>query len=105
MVTSSTQKLDIPCWRDYNVTMTGKMKLRKIGNSLGTTFSRELLQKAGLTGDEELEVITAHGEITLRKRSGVPVEFSEAEAQALASGEYDTEAGQSALDKVRKAVE
>ena len=86
--------------------MTGKMKLRRIGNSLGTTFSRELLQKAGLTGDEELEIVTAHGEITLRKsRSGVPVEFSEAEAQALASGEYDTEAGQSALDKVRKAVE
>jgi len=86
--------------------MAEKMKLRKIGNSLGTTFSRELLQRAGLTGDEELEVITANGEITLRKsRSGVPVEFSRTEAQALACGKYDTKAGQSALDKVRKAVE
>lgn len=81
------------------------MKLRKIGNSLGTTFSREVLQKAGLDGDEELEIFVSRGEITLRKaKGGISVEFSKVEADALAAGKFDTKAAMAGLEKVRKAV-
>lgn len=82
------------------------MKLRKVGNSLGLTFSKEILQKAGLTGDEELEVTASRGEILLRKtKGGLTVEFSKAEATALAGRKFETKAGESALEKVRKAAE
>lgn len=85
--------------------MFGKMKLRRIGNSLGTTFSKETLQKAGLSGDEELEVVAGVGEIRLRRASGrLVVEFTKAEAAALASGKLETKAAETALDKVRKLV-
>lgn len=92
--------------RDYNVTMlSNTMKLRRIGNSLGTTFSREILQKAGLTGDEEIEVIVGNGEIKLRRTSErVVVEFTKAEAAALAATQSETKAAESALNKVRKLV-
>lgn len=81
------------------------MKLRKIGNSLGLTFPKDVLNKAGITGNDELEVSVLHGEIVLRKaKGGAVVEFSKAEVVALATGEFESKAGKSALDKVRKAV-
>ena len=83
--------------------LSNTMKLRRIGNSLGTTFSKEVLQKAGLTGDEEFEVIAGGGEIKLRRSSErVVVEFTKAEAVALAATQSETKAAASALNKVRK---
>ncbi len=85
--------------------MQGAMKLRKIGNSLGTTFSKDVLQKAGFTGDEALEVVASPGEIRLRRASGrIVIELTEAEANALAAGDMDAEAAVSALAKVRAMV-
>lgn len=82
------------------------MKLRKIGNSLGTTFSKEVLQKAGFTAEDQLEVVVATGEISLRRaKGGIVVEFSKAEAGALTSGKLESKAGISALAKVRKLVD
>lgn len=81
------------------------MKLRKVGNSLGLTFPKDVLNKAGITGDDELEVSVVRGEIVLRKaKGGAVVEFNKAEAAALAAGEFESKAGKSALDKVRKVV-
>lgn len=78
------------------------MKLRRIGNSLGTTFSREILQKASLAGDEELELITFPGEIRLRRVSDrIVVQLTEAEAKALTAGNLETKAATTALAKVR----
>lgn len=85
--------------------LSNAMKLRRIGNSLGTTFSKETLQKAGLTGDEEFEVVVGNGEIKLRRTSErVVVEFTKAEAVALAATQSETKAAESALNKVRKLV-
>lgn len=81
------------------------MKLRRMGNSLGTTFSKDLLQKAGFSGDEELEVSVAPGEIRLRRANGrFVVELTKGEATALATGRMDSKAAESALGKVRKLV-
>ncbi len=82
------------------------MKLRKIGNSLGTTFTRELLERAGFGEGQELEVAAKPGEITIRPsiRTGVIVEFTEAEAKALAAGKLDTKAGEAAMNKVRGSI-
>lgn len=83
------------------------MKLRKIGNSLGTTFNRELLERAGIGEGQELDVIAKPGEITIRPatRIGVVVEFTALEAKALVAGKFDTKAGESALNKVRGSIE
>lgn len=91
---------------DYNVTMlTNAMKLRKIGNSLGTTFSREVLQKAGFEGDEDLEVSVTTGEIRLhRANSPLMVELTRAEANALADGKLESKAAVAVFAKVRKLV-
>lgn len=81
------------------------MKLRRMGNSLGTTFSKGLLQKAGLSGDEELEVVAVPGEIRLRRaNSRFVVELTKSEATALATGKMDSKAAETALGKVRKLV-
>lgn len=79
------------------------MKLRKVGNSLGTTFSKEVLQKAGLTADDELEVAVSAGEIRLRRADGrLTLELTKAEAMALADGKMDSKAGLSVVAKARK---
>jgi antitoxin component of MazEF toxin-antitoxin module len=82
------------------------MKLRKIGNSLGTTFTQEILAKAGISEGQELEVIGTLGEIKIRPAAGnsVIVEFSAAEAKALAGGKLDSKSGESALNKVRRVM-
>lgn len=82
------------------------MKLRQIGNSLGTTFSKGTLQAAGFDGNEELEVVASLGEIILRRsRKRLVVEFTKSEATALATGKFDSKAGEAALEKVRKLTE
>lgn len=86
--------------------MSNAMKLRKIGNSLGTTFSKEVLQKAGFAADDQLEVTASAGEIRLRRAGGrLVLELTKAEAGALAEGKMDSKAGLSALAKARKLME
>ncbi|WIM05926.1 MAG: hypothetical protein OHM77_01130 [Candidatus Nitricoxidivorans perseverans] len=81
------------------------MKLRRIGNSLGTTFSKQLLNRAGFKGDDELEVAAVSGEIRIRHASSrLTIELTTAEAKALLEGATDTRAWKSAMNKVKKKV-
>lgn len=82
------------------------MKLRKIGNSQGTTFSREMLNKAGFRDGQELDVLVTMGEIKIVPTvgSGVTVSFTPAEAKALAAGKLDSKSGEAALTKVRRMI-
>jgi putative addiction module antidote len=79
-------------------------KLRKIGNSLGTTFSQELLAKAGLSEGDELDIVASNGEIRIRALTNIVVEFSEHEAKALANGDFSSKHGDAALTKIRRAL-
>lgn len=86
--------------------MQNQTKLRRIGNSLGTTFSKGVLQQAGLTGDEPLELVVRPGELRLRRAMAcIAVEFTPAEATALAAGETATKAARAAQAKVRKLLQ
>jgi putative addiction module antidote len=106
MGTCEKKPLDISKERDYAVITRGNMKLRRIGNSLGTTFSKELLERSGLKEDDELEIQATPGEIRIRRASSqLVVELTEPEAKALASGNVDTRAWHSAIAKVRRLVE
>lgn len=81
-------------------------KLRRIGHGFGTTFRQEILDKAGLVGGEELEILAMPGEIRLRRTDGrIHVELTPAEAAALIKGETETRAAKRAIAKVSKAVE
>lgn len=82
------------------------MKLRKIGNSQGTTFSREVLNRAGFEEGQELDVLASPGEIRIVPAvvSGVTVSFTTAEAKALATGKLDSKSGEAALNKVRRII-
>lgn len=82
------------------------MKLRKVGNSLGATFSREALSQAGFTVGQELEVIAKHGEIKIRPASASTflVGFTADEVKALAAREWNSKPGESALSKVREII-
>ena len=82
------------------------MKLRKIGNSHGTTFSREVLNRAGFEEGQELDVLASPGEIRIVPAvvNGVTVSFTTAEAKALAAGKLDTKSGEAALNKVRRMI-
>ena len=82
------------------------MKLRKIGNSQGTTFSREVLNRAGFEEGQELDVLASPGEIRIVPAvvSGVTVSFTTAEAKALAIGKLDSKSGEAALNKVRRLI-
>lgn len=79
-------------------------KLRRIGNSLGTTFSKELLQQAGFSGDEELQITAAPGEIRIRSATKILVELSRAEADALATGNLASKPAAAALNKIQTQV-
>jgi antitoxin component of MazEF toxin-antitoxin module len=82
------------------------MKLRKIGNSQGTTFSRDMLSRAGFEDGQELDVLVSPGEIKIVPAivSGVTVSFTTAEAKALATGKLDSKSGEAALNKVRRII-
>lgn len=82
------------------------MKLRKIGNSQGTTFSRDMLNRAGFEDGQELDVLVSAGEIKIVPAvvSGVTVSFTTAEAKALATGKLDSKSGEAALNKVRRMI-
>ena len=82
------------------------MKLRKIGNSQGTTFTREVLNKAGFEEGQELDILASPGEIKIVPAvvSGVTVLFTTAEAKALATGQLGSKPGEAALNKVRRMI-
>lgn len=82
------------------------MKLRKIGNSQGTTFSRDTLNRAGFEDGQELDVLVSPGEIKIVPAvvSGVTVSFTTAEAKALATRKLDSKSGEAALSKVRRMI-
>jgi len=80
------------------------MKLRKIGNSLGTTFTRDVLATAGFTEEVELEIAATPGEIRIRPPAGaaILIEFSPEEAEALFRGHVDTAFLTAARAKIRE---
>ena len=62
------------------------MKLRRIGNSVGTTFSREVLAAAHIDPSEELEIVAVAGEIRIKKANpSVLLDLSKEEVALLAS--------------------
>jgi antitoxin component of MazEF toxin-antitoxin module len=78
------------------------MKLRRIGNSLGTTFGKALLDRAGFKEDDQLEIQAVPGEMRIRRASnGLVVELTQSEANALAEGNTKSRAWKSAIEKVR----
>ncbi|MDK6079758.1 hypothetical protein [Massilia varians] len=92
---------------DYHVsTARETMKLRKIGNSQGTTFSRDVLNKAGFADGQELDIVASPGEIKIVPAAveGVLVSLTVAEARALASGKIDSRPGLAAVNKVRRLI-
>lgn len=88
------------------ITLRTAMKLRKIGNSQGTTFSRDMLNKAGFADGQELDVLVSSGEIKIVPAvvSGVTVSFTTAEAKALAASKLDSKSGEAALNKLRRMI-
>lgn len=81
------------------------MKLRKVGNSLGTTFSKDMLSVAGFTEEDDLEVIAAPGELRITKPvTGVSLELSLAEAKAIAQGKMDSPEVAGVVEKARRLV-
>lgn len=82
------------------------MKLRKIGNSQGTTFSREVLNKAGFVDGQELDIVASPGEIKIVPAAfdGVLVPLTVAEAKALAAGRIESKPGLAAVNKVRRLI-
>ena len=86
------------------ITMSN-MKLRKIGNSLGTTFDKATLARAGFGEDDSLIVTSATGEIKIRRVGGRQVlDLSETEIRALASGDTTSKAGKALAAKARKLL-
>lgn len=81
------------------------MKLRKIGNSLGTTFDKATLARAGFSENDELIVASTAGEIKIRRAGGRQVlDLAEAELRAVASGDTTSKAGKAVAAKARKLL-
>jgi hypothetical protein len=82
------------------------MKLRKIGNSLGAIFTRDLLALAGFDTDHDLQITAEPGAIHIRSNSPkVVVAFTSREAEALVLGQNDTKAGISAIRKIQRIID
>ena len=82
------------------------MKLRKIGNSLGTTFRKETLVRAGFVEADELEVQAVPGEIRIRRTGGrLSLDLTRAEAKALVAGNAESKAGQAVQAIARKLLD
>lgn len=81
------------------------MKLRKVGNSLGTTFSKDLLTTAGFEDDEELEVVATPGELRITRLSNrMTLDLTPDEASALATGNLTSKPGKSVLAKAKHLI-
>lgn len=81
------------------------MKLRKIGNSLGTTFDKATLARAGFGESDALVVTSTAGEIKIRRAGGRQVlDLAEAEIRAVATGDTTSKVGKAAAAKARKLL-
>ncbi len=81
------------------------MKLRRIGNSLGTTFDKATLARAGFSEDDALVVTSTAGEIKIRRAGGRQVlDLAEAEIRAIATGDTTSKAGKALAAKARKLL-
>lgn len=81
------------------------MNLRKIGNSLGTTFDKLTLARAGFGESDTLVITSSPGEIRIRRAGGrQTLDLSEAEILALASGDVTSKAGKAVAAKARKLL-
>ena len=85
--------------------MNATMKLRKIGNSLGTTFYKGTLARAGFSEHDTLIVASTAGEIRIRRAGGRQVlDLSESEVRAVAAGDTTSKAGKAVAAKARKLL-
>lgn len=85
--------------------MNALMKLRKIGNSLGTTFDKATLARAGFGENDELVVTSTVGEIKIRHAGGRQVlDLAEPEIRAVATGDLSGKAGKAVVAKARKLL-
>lgn len=83
----------------------GTMKLRKIGNSLGLTFDKATLARAGFGEGDPLMVSSTPGEIKIRRAGGrQTLDLSELEIRALAEGDTTSKAGRAVVAKARKLL-
>lgn len=81
------------------------MKLRPIGNSVGTVFSKDVLQRSGLAEGDELVADVAPGEIRLRRAgNSLMLPITEDEAKAIAGGKPGGKVWNSVVAKARKLV-
>lgn len=81
------------------------MKLRRIGNSLGVTFDKPTLARAGFGEGDQLVVTSATGEIKIRRAGGrQALDLSEAEIRAVATGDTTSKAGKAVAAKARKLL-
>lgn len=81
------------------------MKLRKVGNSLGTTFAKDLLTTAGFEDGEELEVVATPGELRIaRLSSRITLDLTPDEAMALAAGNLTSKPSKSVLAKAKHLI-
>lgn len=81
------------------------MKLRKIGNSLGATFDKPTLARAGFGEGDPLVVSSTPGEIKIRRAGGrQALDLSEAEIRAVAAGDTTSKAGKTVVAKARKLL-
>lgn len=103
MVAMATLLVTSPSCRQVIAILSGcAMKLRRIGNSLGTTFGKALLERAGFKEDDQLDIQAVPGEIQIRRASNrLVVELTQSEANALAEGNTKSRAWKSAMEKVR----
>jgi hypothetical protein len=77
-----------------------------MGNSLGTTFSKELLMRAGITAEHNLEVTATHGELCIKRVSDqLLLKLTPAEVKAVAEGKFNSKAGESAVEKAKRLLD
>lgn len=82
-----------------------KSTLRRVGNSLGLTFTKDVLAVAGFSEGQELHLSVATGEIRIFGDPMIGIELSTAEAMALIEGKQDSDAGKSAVLKLRNQIQ
>lgn len=81
------------------------MKLRPIGNSVGTVFSKDVLQRSGLAEGDELVADVAPGEIRLRRAgAALMLPVTEGEAREIASGTTSKKTWASVAARARRLV-
>jgi antitoxin component of MazEF toxin-antitoxin module len=85
--------------------MAKELKLRRIGNSVGLTISKETLSRAGFDNDEKIALFVAPGEIRLRSASDRHrLDLSQSEIKALVGGDLDGKDGKALIAKAKSLL-